>query len=291
MIRYPEQERNAISRIHDVRIITPQGAEVLLSEVAEVKLVEGVSRIRRENARRTINVWASIDAEQVEPFKVAEDIREEYIPTLLEKFPGISTNLTGRVQEEMDSMMEQIKNFIISLMVIYSLLAIPLRSYSQPLLIMSVIPFGIIGAMFGHMVLGMTMSALSMFGIIAAAGVVVNDSLVMVDFVNNARKQGVAIKDAVVDAGCKRFRAILLTSATTFIGLIPILSETSLQAQLVVPMAVSLAFGVLFATVITLVLIPCQYVALEDIKGLFRRDKEKKEISQSDIDDDATVKI
>ncbi|MEC8326602.1 MAG: efflux RND transporter permease subunit [Pseudomonadota bacterium] len=291
MIRYPEQERNAISRIHDVRIITPQGAEVLLSEVAEVKLVEGVSRIRRENARRTINVWASIDAEQVEPFKVAEDIREEYIPTLLEKFPGISTNLTGRVQEEMDSMMEQIKNFIISLMVIYSLLAIPLRSYSQPLLIMSVIPFGIIGAMFGHMVLGMTMSALSMFGIIAAAGVVVNDSLVMVDFVNNARKRGVAIKDAVVDAGCKRFRAILLTSATTFIGLIPILSETSLQAQLVVPMAVSLAFGVLFATVITLVLIPCQYVALEDIKGLFRRDKEKKEISQSDIDDDATVKI
>ena len=156
---------------------------------------------------------------------------------------------------------------------------------------MSVIPFGVVGAMFGHMFLGMTMSALSMFGIIAAAGVVVNDSLVMVDLVNRARKEGVALKDAVVEAGCKRFRAILLTSATTFIGLIPILSETSLQAQLVVPMAVSLAFGVLFATVITLVLIPCQYVALEDIKGLIRRGKEKKELSQSDIDDDATVKI
>jgi len=171
----------------------------------------------------------------------------------------------------MDSASEQLRDFGISMMIIFALLAIPLRSYSQPLIIMSVIPFGVVGAMFGHMILGMTMSSLSMFGIIAVAGVVVNDSLVMVDFVNKARAEGVAIKDAVVQAGARRFRAILLTSITTFIGVMPIIFETSLQAKIVIPMAVSLAFGVLFATVITLILIPCQYVALEDAKRLVRK--------------------
>tara|TARA_Y100000746_G_C15261231_1_gene349738 strand:- start:191 stop:712 length:522 start_codon:yes stop_codon:yes gene_type:complete len=156
-------------------------------------------------------------------------------------------------------------------MIIFALLAIPLRSYSQPLIIMSVIPFGVVGAMFGHVILGMTMSGLSMFGIIAVAGIVVNDSLVMVDFVNKARAEGMAVKQAVMQAGAKRFRAILLTSITTFIGVMPIIMETSLQAKIVIPMAVSLAFGVLFATVITLILIPCQYVALEDAKRLTRK--------------------
>ena len=171
----------------------------------------------------------------------------------------------------MESADEQLRDFAISLMIIFALLAIPLRSYSQPLIIMSVIPFGVVGAMFGHMVLGMTMSGLSMFGIIAVAGIVVNDSLVMVDFVNKARAEGVPIKEAVMQAGARRFRAILLTSVTTFIGVLPIIMETSLQAQIVIPMAVSLAFGVLFATVITLILIPCQYVALEDTKRMIRK--------------------
>jgi multidrug efflux pump subunit AcrB len=162
-------------------------------------------------------------------------------------------------------------NFFLSMILIYALLAVPLKSYSQPLIIMSVIPFGIIGAMFGHIILGMDMSSLSVFGIIAAAGVVVNDSLVMVDFVNKARAEGIALRKAVIMAGSRRFRAILLTSITTFVGLIPIITETSLQAQFVIPMAVSLAFGVLFATVVTLLLIPCMYVALEDVKQLIRK--------------------
>ncbi|MEM7390469.1 MAG: efflux RND transporter permease subunit, partial [Pseudomonadota bacterium] len=155
--------------------------------------------------------------------------------------------------------------------------------YSQPLIIMSVIPFGVVGAMFGHMVLGMTMSSLSMFGIIAVAGVVVNDSLVMVDFVNKARAEGVAIKEAVMQAGARRFRAILLTSVTTFIGVMPIIMETSLQAKIVIPMAVSLAFGVLFATVITLILIPCQYVALEDLKRVIRKFRGKESTSDTKL--------
>ncbi|CAD2224862.1 Transport protein [Pseudoalteromonas sp. 3J6] len=271
MIRYPQSERNSISNIQDTRIITPAGAEVSLSEIAIVKLVDGVSSIRRENSNRTINVWAAVNSDEVEPFAIAQEIRDVYLPALLKNYPGVKSNVAGRIQEEMESANEQLRDFAISLMIIFALLAIPLRSYSQPLIIMSVIPFGVVGAMFGHMALGMTMSGLSMFGIIAVAGIVVNDSLVMVDFVNKARAEGVAIKEAVMQAGARRFRAILLTSVTTFIGVMPIIMETSLQAKIVIPMAVSLAFGVLFATVITLILIPCQYVALEDTKRLIRK--------------------
>ncbi|WP_372762369.1 efflux RND transporter permease subunit [Pseudoalteromonas sp.] len=271
MIRYPEDKRNSISDIQSVRIITPSGAEVPLSEIAAVKLVDGVNRIRRENAKRTVNVWAAVNTDVAEPFAIAEDIRDNYLPQLLTSYPGVQSAVAGRIQEEMNSADEQKRDFALSLIIIFALLAIPLRSYSQPLIIMSVIPFGVIGAMFGHMLLGMTMSSLSMFGIIAVAGVVVNDSLVMVDFVNKARSEGTAIKQAVMQAGARRFRAILLTSVTTFIGVMPIIMETSLQAKIVIPMAVSLAFGVLFATVITLLLIPCLYVALEDIKCLIAK--------------------
>ena len=281
MIRYPENERDSISNINETRIISPSGAEVPLSEVAYIKLVDGVNRIRREDAKRTVNVWAAVNTDEVEPFVIAEEIRDKYLPTLLKSYPSVKSSLAGNIQEEMDSTAEQLRDFCISLMIIFALLAIPLRSYSQPLIIMSVIPFGVVGAMFGHMILGMTMSGLSVFGIIAVAGVVVNDSLVMVDFVNKARAEGVAIKEAVMQAGAKRFRAILLTSLTTFIGVMPIIMETSLQAKMVIPMAVSLAFGVLFATVITLILIPCQYVALEDFKRLMRKKNKKPLIIDS----------
>ncbi|QBY04965.1 efflux RND transporter permease subunit [Thalassotalea sp. HSM 43] len=272
MVRYPLKDRSSIGHVDDVMVQLPNGGEVPLSEIAEIKVTNGVNQIRRENGNRTINVWAKVDAMQAEPFKIAADIRDNYIPQLLKKYPLVKSQLSGRIQEEMQSANTQIRDFIISMMIIFSLLAIPLKSYSQPLIIMSVIPFGIIGAVGGHMILGMDLSVLSLFGLIAAAGVVVNDSLVMIDYINKARDAGVRAKDAVVDAGCYRFRAILLTSLTTFIGLAPIMFfETSMQAKLVVPMAVSLGFGVLFATVVTLMLIPCLYVLFEDIKAVFRR--------------------
>ncbi|GGB63138.1 efflux RND transporter permease subunit [Shewanella inventionis] len=271
MLRYPEDQRNSIALVQDVLIKTPQGAELPLSEVADIKVVQGVNSIRRENGSRTINVWASVDAEQAEPFKLAKDIRDNFIPELLLKYPQVRSEVSGNIQEQLDSANTQLRDFILSMLVIYSLLAIPLRSYIQPVMIMSVIPFGIIGSVMGHIILGIDLSALSMFGIIAAAGVVVNDSLVMVDYVNNSRKAGVPMRLAVLNAGCKRFRAIMLTSLTTFIGLVPIMSETSMQAQMVIPMAVSLAFGVLFATVVTLCLIPCLYIAIEDSKALISR--------------------
>jgi multidrug efflux pump subunit AcrB len=277
MVRYPLEQRSSVGHVDDVMIQAPNGAELPLSELAEIKLTDGVTRIRRENGNRTINVWASVDAEQVEPFEVAKDIRDNYIPKLLRKYPLVKSEVSGRIQEEMDGAAEQVRDLLISIMIIFSLLAIPLKSYSQALMILTVIPFGVIGAVFGHMILGLDLSVLSMFGIAAASGVVVNDSLVMVDFVNKARQRGESLKDAVMHAGTKRFRAILLTSITTFIGLVPIIFfETSAQAQIVIPMAVSLSFGVLFATIVTLVLIPSLYLIIEDVKGVFSRKKSKQ---------------
>jgi multidrug efflux pump subunit AcrB len=278
MIRYPLEQRSSVGHVDDVMIQAPNGAELPLSELAVITLQEGVTRIRRENGNRTINVWASVDAEQVEPFKVANDIRDNFIPELLRKYPQVKSEVTGSIQEEMQSANDQLRDFVISSLIIFSLLAIPLKSYSQATMIMVVIPFGIIGAVMGHFILGMDLSALSVMGILAASGVVVNDSLVMVDYVNNARRRGERLKDAVMHAGNKRFRAILLTSITTFIGLVPIIFfEVSAQAQIVIPMAVSLSFGVLFATIVTLVLIPCLYLIIEDIKTLFKRKKKAPE--------------
>tara|TARA_R110002167_G_scaffold50547_4_gene147134 strand:- start:75339 stop:78575 length:3237 start_codon:yes stop_codon:yes gene_type:complete len=278
MVRYPLEQRSSVGHVEDVMIQAPNGAELPLSELAEISLTDGVTRIRRENGNRTINVWASVDADQVEPFEVAKDIRDNFIPKLLRKFPLIRSEVSGSIQEEMDSADNQLRDFVISLMVIFSLLAIPLKSYAQAVMIMVVIPFGVIGAVFGHFILGMDLSALSVMGILAASGVVVNDSLVMVDYVNNARKRGERLKDAVIHAGTKRFRAIMLTSLTTFIGLVPIIFfETSAQAQIVIPMAVSLSFGVLFATIVTLVFIPSLYVIIEDLRGLFTRKKNKQQ--------------
>jgi multidrug efflux pump subunit AcrB len=275
MVRYPLEQRSSVGHVDDVMILAPNGAELPLSELAIITLQDGVTSIRRENGNRTINVWASVDANQVEPFKVANDIQDNFMPELLRKYPQVNSEVTGSIQEEMDSADSQLRDFVISVMIIFSLLAIPLKSYSQALMIIVVIPFGVIGAVIGHFILGMDLSNLSVLGILAAAGVVVNDSLVMVDYVNNARKRGERLKDAVMHAGSKRFRAIMLTSITIFIGLVPIIFfEVSAQAQIVVPMAVSLAFGVLFATIVTLVLIPCLYLIVEDIKVLFKRNKE-----------------
>ncbi|MEI6858986.1 MAG: efflux RND transporter permease subunit [Shewanella sp.] len=281
MLRYPERERNSIAQVSEVLIVTPQGAEVPLSEVVNITVTKGVNGIRRENGNRTINVWASVDADQAEPFKLAKDIRDNFMPQLLKKYPRVKSEVSGNIQEQIESANTQLRDFIISILIIYSLLAIPLKSYSQPIMIMSVIPFGIIGSVLGHIIMGVDLSVLSLFGIIAAAGVVVNDSLVMVDYINKSREAGIAMKTAVLEAGCRRFRAIMLTSLTTFIGLMPIMTETSMQAKMVIPMATSLAFGVLFATVVTLMLIPCLYLAIEDIKKIIGS---KSRVNHNEVD-------
>ena len=203
----------------------------------------------------------------MDPGRIVKDVTEgEFSDQLKTLYPSVRMELGGASLEEQELFVRMIYTASLALFAIYALMAIPLKSYIQPLIIMGVIPFGMIGALLGHIIVGIPFSALSIYGIIALAGVVVNDSIILVDFVNKAVAEGSNIVEAVIKSGMERFRAIMLTSLTTFFGLLPILTETSLSAQFVTPMAVSLGFGILFATVITLILIPCLYVVLDDLR-------------------------
>ncbi|KIO38241.1 efflux RND transporter permease subunit [Shewanella sp. cp20] len=270
MVRYPLEQRRTLGHLENMMIRTPQGTSVPFSSVANIELGDSYSSITRVDGRRAITVVANANKNVVEPSKVVAEIQKDFLPYLESKYRHISTTLDGGSADEQSAMIGLIQGFFFAMFTIYALMAIPLKSYSQPLIIMSVIPFGIIGALFGHFILGLSMSVLSLCGIVALAGVVVNDSLILVDFVNRARAQGLPLKEAAIDAGCYRFRAIILTSMTTFVGLVPIILERSLQAQIVIPMATSLAFGILFSTVVTLVLVPVLYIILNDIRRLFR---------------------
>jgi len=271
VVRYPEAYRDAISHVDSVLIETPSGARVPLAEIADITFVDSVNQIYREDGNRAITVWASVDFDVTKPFTVADDLKKELFGRLNTKYNRVEIEEAGSLKDDRENISNQIINIAKILIPIYILLALPLRSYTQPLMIMSVIPFGIVGAVYGHLLLGLDLSAMSIFGIFAVVGVVVNDSLVMVDYVNTARQQGTSLFDAVLQAGPRRFRAIILTSLTTFFGLIPIILEPSLQAQIVIPMAVSLAFGVLLATVVTLLLLPCLYLIMDDIGYVMKK--------------------
>jgi multidrug efflux pump subunit AcrB len=200
--------------------------------------------------------------------EVVASLTENVFPKVKERYPGVQFGFQGEQKDQRQSVQEIGQKALVALLGIYILLAIPLRSYLQPFIVMSVIPFGIVGAVIGHLLLGLNLSIMSMCGIVALAGIVVNDSLVMVEFVNRERAAGKGVIEAALQAGGRRFRPIMLTSATTFAGLMPMLFETDVQARFLIPMAVSLGFGVLFATFITLLLIPAVYMMLEDIKHL-----------------------
>jgi multidrug efflux pump subunit AcrB len=271
MVRYPLEDRRSIADLENMRIRTPSGDEVPFGSVAVVSFGKSYSSISRLNRARTITVSADIDPEIVEPGKLVKEISEEYIPELLSQHQGITYGLEGASKEEQDFMANLTVASIAALFLIYALIAIPLHSYSQPLVIMSVIPFGLIGAVLGHIIMGKAISMFSLFGLVALAGVVVNDSLIMVDFINKAREEGVPLRQAVIESGTLRFRAIVLTSFTTAAGLLPIMFETSVQASSVIPMAISLSYGILFATAITLFLIPSLYML--QIDGFVRTRK------------------
>jgi len=271
MVRYPEAERRSISDLENMWIRTPNGEEVPFYQVADVEIGTGFTSITRVNQNRSITISADIDPVKVESRKVITEINETEIPKILVNYPSVKSGIEGASKDQRDFLSQLKWAFLGAIAFIYVLIAIPTRSYLQPLVIMSVIPFGFIGAIIGHFLLAKSLNMLSMYGLIALTGVVVNDSLIMVDFINKARAQGKRVVDAVVQSGTKRFRAILLTSLTTFFGVLPIYLETSLQAQFVIPMAISIGFGIMFATVITLFLIPALYMILEDFKLWFDR--------------------
>ncbi|BAJ00695.1 efflux RND transporter permease subunit [Shewanella violacea] len=271
MVRYPLDERRTVGDLENMMIRTPKGISVPFSTVADIEMGDSYSSITRVDGRRAISITANADKNLVEPSKVVAEFQEDFLPYLEAKYPSISTALDGESADEQSTIVSLLQGFFFALFTIYALMAIPLKSYSQPLIIMSVIPFGMIGALFGHYMLGLSMSILSLCGIVALAGVVVNDSLILVDFVNKARAQGQSITQAAIDSGCYRFRAIILTSMTTFVGLVPIIMEKSLQAKIVIPMATSLAFGILFSTLVTLILVPLLYIILDDVRRTSRR--------------------
>jgi multidrug efflux pump subunit AcrB len=252
-------------------IRTPDGLEVPFSEVATVELGRGFATIDRVDRRRAVNVTADVDPSRASAGDINADLRDNVLPEILLDYPGVYYSFEGAQAEQRDTISGLARGFLFALLVIYVLLAVPLRSYVQPLIIMAAIPFGLVGAIAGHFLLGLDLTILSMFGLVALTGVVVNDSLVMVDFINHHRKDAGDIESAVRQAGVARFRPILLTSLTTFAGLSPLMLERSMQARFLIPMAVSLAFGVVFATFITLVLVPSGYLIVEDLKRVVAR--------------------
>ncbi len=270
MVRYPREERQSIANLDRMRIRTTDGTAVPFADVAQAREGRGFSTIRRVDRNRAVNVRADLNKEKVDANRVVADLRG-FLDELLPQFPGMRYTLEGEQREQRESFGSLLVGALFILFALYSLLAIPFRSYLQPLIVMAIIPFSVVGAILGHMIMGMNLSITSIMGILALAGVVVNDSLVLVDYVNRRRREGMALVSAVRAAGVARFRAILLTSLTTFFGLTPLILEKSTQAQFLIPMAVSLGFGILFATAITLLLVPVSYLLLEDILGLFRQ--------------------
>lgn len=269
MVRYPEQDRQSLVGLETLRIRTPEGGELPLERAATLEEGRGYAEIKRTDRKRVINVTASVDSQAANAQEILTQLRGGLLKELTDDYPGMSFDMEGEEKERRDSMASMATGFQLALFAIFALLAIPFRSYSQPLIIMTAIPFGIVGAVAGHLLMGYDLSILSLFGIVALSGVVVNDSLLLIDRINqNRREGGEDLQQAVLDAGQRRFRPILLTSLTTFFGLAPMILERSVQAQFLIPMAISLGFGILFATGITLVIIPALYLALEDCRRL-----------------------
>ena len=270
-VRLPAADRAQVGSLQALWIRLPDGRQVPFSVVGEARELTGLSVINRIDRKRVVNVQADIDKLVVAPGKVTHLVVNDLLPQLLNKYPGIDYSLGGEAEAQAETSSVLAPAFGVVLLVIFGALAIPLKSYVEPLLIMSVIPFGIIGAIIGHVLLGKDVSILSIIGIVGLVGVVVNDSLVMVDFINHYIDEGHEWRSAVMEAGPMRFRAVILTSLTTFLGLLPIQLETSIQSEFVKPMAISIAFGVIFATAVTLILVPVIYFIAKDIERLLRR--------------------
>ncbi len=256
IVRYPRDERNDISDLQNMRILTADSGTVPFSQVVNITRTKKQAELTRIDGNRVLTLTAQIDEDIVSSSDIIAAIENKVFPDIKKLFPGISIELTGDHKRENEATTKLMTGFVLGLFLIYGLLAIPLKSYSQPFVIMLAIPFGIIGAILGHLIVGIPLSFVSFFGILALSGVVVNDSLVLVSRYNQIRKRNLSDEDAIIETGMSRFRAVFLTSITTFVGLFPLILETSEQAQRLIPMAVSLAFGILFSTIITLLVIP-----------------------------------
>jgi multidrug efflux pump subunit AcrB len=255
-VRLPETQRDAIDDVERYRVLTGNGGAVPLRQVADVTFGTSPTTIQRRDGQRVLTVTAEVDPTVVTGQEVSGALEADILPMLAASAPELRYQFGGQQQDQQESFGSLGTNFLLALLVIYALLAIPFGSYIQPVIIMAAIPFGIIGAVIGHLMLGLSLGLLSLFGIIGLSGVVVNDSLVMIDFINEGRRAGMDPIEAIISGAKKRFRPIFLTSLTTFLGVSPLVFEKSLQAQFLIPMAASLGFGILFATAILMLLVP-----------------------------------
>ena len=251
----------------------PGGGEARLAEVARLSVGQAYEEIERLDGRRIMEVTANVDPQDAVQ-RISADLDAGVLASLRADIPGLETGFGGRQQDQADQLASFATTVPLALFLIYALLAIPLRSYIQPAIVMLAIPFGLVGAILGHAVMGYSLSIISMMGVIALAGVVVNGALVLIDYANRKRREGMGAFEAAHTAGVRRFRPILLTTLTTFGGLAPMIFETSMQARFLIPMALSLGFGILFATAILLILTPCAYMVVEDVRGTFARQDE-----------------
>ncbi|MGB3209790.1 MAG: efflux RND transporter permease subunit [Desulforhopalus sp.] len=269
-VRLPEEQRISEFDIESLLITTPVGTFVPLQEIASVTKGRAYTSINRRNGRRTVTVSANVAPIGDSPI-IIDALNKNILPELAATFPGLGYGYEGRQADRKESLSGLLSGFLFALGCIYFLLAIPFRSYMQPIVVMIAIPFGMIGAVFGHMIMDYHLSLMSMMGMVALSGVVVNDSLVLVDYANKQQSKGAVPQQAIKDAGIRRFRPVLLTTLTTFGGLAPMIFETSRQARFMIPMALSLGFGIVFATVVTLALVPCLYLIVEDVKQITGR--------------------
>jgi multidrug efflux pump subunit AcrB len=268
MVRLPEDQRTSLTDIERLRILTPSGNWVPLSYVADYTLGRAATAIDREDGQRAVNVRAEKKAGVASANPTLEALRKDVVPALKKKYPALTMEEVGQQREQSDAFGALGLNFIAAMFVIYALLAVPFKSYTQPLVVMAAIPFGFVGAVGGHIFMGYGLSLISAMGIVALSGVVVNDSLVLMDATNRYRAEGASAREAIIRGGMRRFRPILLTSLTTFFGLLPMMFETDVQARFLIPMAISLGFGVLSATVLILLLVPAIYMILEDVRAV-----------------------
>ena len=281
MVRYPKDARSQVATLEDMRIRTAGGAEVPFYSVAEAKYVPGYSRIKRTDRERSIRITALPSTGKLTVSEIAEVIYGDVATEMRELFPEVSVKKDGQLEDQEEFNSTGLKLFGLAILLIYSLMAIEFKSYLKPIGVLSAIPFGIMGAIFGHLLMGLDFSLLSLVGVLAVSGVVVNDNLVLIDRIIQLREEGEDLYDALVRASVDRFRPIILTSITTFIGLTPILMETSLQAQFLIPMVASLSFGVLFATAVTLLFVPCLYMAGATLKQKITGDSPDKDLRLS----------
>lgn len=268
MVRYPESDRRSIAGLDDIRVDQGDGVQRPITELVDVKVTSGYSEINRIDQKRSITISSDINEQEGNAKEIVADLQATFVPDLLKRYPGLRIRWEGQQEQDTESVRSLGIGMVVALLAMYVLLTVEFTSYGLPMVVMAVIPFGMMGAVLGHWVMGLPLTLFSILGIVALTGIVVNDSIVLVDFMNNAARAGVPLEQAVLEGGARRFRPVLLTSLTTVAGLSPILTETSFQAQLVIPMATSLCFGLVTTTVLVLILIPVFYFLYGRIFGV-----------------------